>query len=360
MLVHGCRWLYVAVAASVLFASCGEEPQPDVTSERATAVTFDAPGDDKGATTTLSINNFKVTAFVINSYGGRETLLYNRVATRVGLNRWDYGEPVDWPTSPVNFYAISPSSFIMNDEWTRMTVNYYPSAPGNGQAFVGSDVDLLVAVRKNVDQRNGRLRLNFRHALSQIKVNLCTTIADGQEVRVRMVAIEGRAEGQLALPEEDTPRDDFSSGSLDGHWTVWNNYSAPLTLFDAGEGSYVTLTDEPFDLVPDGKFLVPFDLWPMHSTGYVQGTRLEVMYQIVDAATGSVIWPDNHTQNIDLWRDDKSYGVARFSFRTSTPDGRWRAGKRYRYNVDIKGPYAFPVESRADNPPVMDVEVADI
>ena len=73
-----------------------------------------------------------------------------------------------WPETPVDFYA-----------YVNAGTSYKWSVDGAGKATakfenftvnntVGSQVDLLYAVKTNQSKTNGTVNLNFRHALSQI------------------------------------------------------------------------------------------------------------------------------------------------------------------------------------------------
>ena len=68
-----------------------------------------------------------------------------------------------WPETPVDFYAHVNGGDAY--KWNNGSPKFEDFTVNN---TVGSQVDLLYAVKKNQSKTNGTVNLNFRHALSQI------------------------------------------------------------------------------------------------------------------------------------------------------------------------------------------------
>ena len=73
-----------------------------------------------------------------------------------------------WPETPVDFYA-----HVNGEAWYKWSVDGAGKATAKFENFtvnntVGSQVDLLYAVKTNQSKADGKVNLNFRHALSQI------------------------------------------------------------------------------------------------------------------------------------------------------------------------------------------------
>lgn len=190
----------IALLAAVgLAAGCSDDSDLPVDDNAGDGkIAFDATRSEP--TTTLTIPNFKVNAFKRNAWGGHDKIMNNVEVIRVGLNRWEYSPAVEWPAEPVDFYAVSPMTVRLNDEYFNQTVPYNQTSNGNGDFWNASDTDLLIAVRMGADQSSGRIRLNFRHALARVSLQLKTSDNDRQYVRVRRVTLEGRSEGTFSFP----------------------------------------------------------------------------------------------------------------------------------------------------------------
>ncbi len=84
----------------------------------------------RATTTTLNINNFKVSAYAQDAYGTYHTLMDQVTVRRTGQNSWTYSPKVNWPGVPVDFFAVSPASVkVDNNAWSNHTINYTRSAP---------------------------------------------------------------------------------------------------------------------------------------------------------------------------------------------------------------------------------------
>ena len=313
------------------------------------------PSRSDQPTTTLTIPNFKVTAFKRSPWGRGEKIMDNVNVIRTGLNRWEYSPAVEWPTEPVDFYAVSPMEVKLNDEWASFSVDWNHTEGGNGSFFNSSTTDLLVAVRIGADQSTGRIRLNFRHALARISLGLRTNPVEGQAVRVRRISFEGRSEGKLYLPNETTSRDTFD-GSLIDNWQIWNSRTSSLTLFEAFD-DYVTLTAAPVVFTSEGRYIIPSHLKPIHASGDVTGERFDVVYQIVDTTTGGILWPNESTDPVDLLDPhSREWGVGRFGLYGSVKDNTLYPGYNYRFTITIDKESHLHTRTSSSSPLAVEID----
>ncbi len=91
-----------------------EENIPDAPDSGA-YIDFAVAGEDddsmtRATTTTLNINNFKVSAYAQDAYGTYHTLMDQVTVRRTGQNSWTYSPKVNWPGVPVDFFEIGRAS----------------------------------------------------------------------------------------------------------------------------------------------------------------------------------------------------------------------------------------------------------
>ena len=349
------RRYILALSPALVLWSCTDSAsvtEPDVPPDN--YVAFAVPGDDQGATTTMSIRDFKVFAYTQAPWGIGQIIMPFTVVTRTNLNNWTYSPKIEWPEEPVDFNCVSPASIDMSNEYSVRTISYNKNS--NTQAYTGGDVDLLIASRVNVDPRSGRLKFNFRHALTQLKIALRATDTGNTSVEVYKVYLQGRAEGKLFIPMEDTTPE-TNDGSLLNNWTIYSKSGPELPFFDPVDGGYLVLTDKATDTAPDGKFVIPMTLDDYYYEYYARGTYIEVVYRITDNDTGATVWPDASTPGDQVWLRDKTYASAKFGLKADTPEGTWYPGKRYMYTVRMDGQrLRNPRRETRNSAPVTDVE----
>lgn len=345
--------LTIAAVAALAVAACSSEsPGQQEVSEN--SISFETqiasiPGaqsdgtdSHEGVTTTENIPEFRVWAYDPWAY---RYVMEGVTVTRTGLNNWTYSPAAEWPGNPVNFTAVSPASvpFIANPYWVDM-VRY--TNPGNE--------DLLVAKITGVTQTSGRLRLHFYHALAMVKVMLHTSLPPGR-VRVKSVSVMNVANfGQFQFPG-----DGFSnSATAEDISACWDLYGGgtrlPLFLSDTG----VALRSEPLYADNQGfNFFIPTILYPFDFDAYFNSSYLEVDYRIEDEE-GNTIWPDATTDRRLLSALNPGYGELRLGLGDKIPEGRWLAGKCYRYSVDLSAPATVPPGAMSESSEMESLEHA--
>jgi len=285
------------------------------------AITFESPSvDSHDATTTLTISEFRISSFT-----GWTMLMDNTEVYRTGLNSWHYSPSVDWPGTPVDFYAVSPA-------WIELKVNPWE------KYFEVTDpglVDVLASTRLGVTQESGRLKLNFAHAMARVAVRLFTSRSD-VDVSVRQVSLNDIADfGRFHFPDFSTVsspgREDISSC-----WAIYNATGPYRTVYDDESGH--TLGESPEEMCSTGvRYFLPIKFAPFVSGDYSHGSHIRIVCRMTDKATGTVVWPDGSTPKWQLWADDTSWGVIYVSLADATPSARWFAGREYVYSIDVNG-----------------------
>lgn len=164
-----------------------------------------------------------------------------------------------WPETPVDFYAHVNGGDAY--KWNNGSPKFEGFTVNN---TVGSQVDLLYAVKKNQSKTNGTVNLNFRHALSQIVFQAKNTNANlyVEIAGVSVVNVGGtntftfplkNTETNIEHNNYDTDRDgvyetgEFGSITYNDSWGSW----APLT-----QGTEQYNVDFPKTAVPGNNTLV--------------------------------------------------------------------------------------------------------
>lgn len=229
-----------------LFCSCSrgaDEPDfisPDVITFADPAVDYGREGKDP--TTTQNITQFSVSAYYMGDYNNLVTLMDNVTVNRVGPNKWTYSPAVAWPAVPLTFVAVSPASVRVstNHHWEHTIQNYQ----------CDGTTDLLEATKVDALQGEGNIKINFRHALSQVLFSICNGDPD-VEVRVHKIYIKDVAtSGDFFYPKVTTSPLDFHEVNANaeanaaedaeagmpentGYWRVYNLSATKYTLYEA-------------------------------------------------------------------------------------------------------------------------------
>lgn len=307
-------------------ASCSSD-EPETVAASNGAISFSAvvPKASRAAsTTTTSINKFIVYAFTDG-----KVYMDGVKVTRSGAN-WGYSPVVYWPSTPVNFYALSPE--ITN------TPTMDPSTNGqiSGYNNVG-DVDLLYAVNMGETAKASPVMMNFRHALSRVDVLLSSSNAD-LTVKVANISLNSIAtRGTFTFPHATT-----SANLPDnvGSWSDFQQVTNPLIYYSVDVSDFTTLTTTPVNLTENNlnvSFIIPQPLTDLTSvaTGYT-GNAIQVDCEIFDTKTGTKLWPNDATPSYQCV-PETDCGRLMFSVTTSTIKS-WEPGHAYVYNIKIDNP----------------------
>lgn len=281
--------------------------------------------------TTQTISEFKVWAELKDW----TAIMKGVTVKRTGPNSWSYSPAVQWPDEAVSFYAVSPASADMRDVYMSFSIFYNCDGV----------TDLLVAVRKDVRQADGRIKLNFCHTLARITTEISTPLTDTiVEVRGISLADVGGA-GSFQVPDRTTVLNE-PPADISDRWQIWNMSATNFDVFDGGDGC-ITLSAAPWRPVNGAEFMLPVRLNPLQFNGYINGSAIRVVYRLIDRKSGEVLWPTALTPAHHKPHNLPDWGLANLALQPVTPEGRWYAGREYHYNISILGEPAFPADSRS-------------
>ena len=346
---------YLAVALSaVALVACNNEDVLEVNQGRGISFQVATEASTRAqatgvATTTNTIDNFKVWGFT----GNPTQTLMNGIKVSKSGSEWSYGDPIFWPESTVDFYAVSPSEncggtvSISSSEKkiTGFTVN----------TTQASQVDLLYAVNmgeKKADHEATPVSINFRHALSQIVFkakntnnNLKVMINDVKVVNV----VKG---GDFTYPESTTATGSITTATQ-GTWDLLSGdgstemFGAGITAktLDGKVETAVDLTTVENSIYTGALFLMPQELQPWNisedKSNENGGSYFVVSCKIYNKATGS-------EDEVLLWPSKDEYAYVAIP----TSDIEWEQGKKYIYTFIFGegGGYIPPVDPDPENP----------
>lgn len=143
-----------------------------------------------------------------------------------------------WPETPVDFYAHVNGGDAY--KWNNGSPKFEGFTVNN---TVGSQVDLLYAVKKNQSKTNGTVNLNFRHALSQIVFQAKNTNANLYvEIAGVSVANVG-GKNTFTFPSADTETNiEHNNYDTDGDGVYETGEFGSITYDDYSWGSWAALT----------------------------------------------------------------------------------------------------------------------
>lgn len=261
-----------------------------------------------------------------------------------------------WPETPVDFYAYVNGGDAY--KWNNGSPKFEGFTVNN---TVGSQVDLLYAVKKNQSKTNGPVNLNFRHALSQIVFQAKNTNANlyVEIAGVSVVNVGGTNTFTFPLADTETnidhpetgPGDDgvyedgeFGSITYDASWGTW------AALTQGTEQYNVDFTKTP---VPGNNTLVALTtanktgkeynsnamlLLPQKTTAWdpetnpLPGTGNTGSYLLVDCAIFNVAGDDYADGDVCLWGEQKE-GAWTTKELAIPVAFDWQQGKKYVYTL---------------------------
>ena len=320
--------LFILGLAGCLFAlpACTEGDEAEEPTA-ASAITLNAvvPNCSRGVvTTTASIKDFVVYAFTEGS------MLMNGVTVTREGGLWTYSPPAYWPVESVNFYAYSPV--------IKTSTDISGDGGGHIPGYLNNyNVDLLYAVRKDVMQQAAPVSLNFRHALSNVRMVLSST-NPRIKVLVSYISLKNvYREGSFDFPQASTLA---STPDVVGSWTDLKSLSDMMTFAIIGKEDRAELTPQPTDYTLnnlDCSYVIPQPLTDVQlsANGY-SGTYIEVDCEIFDTVTGIKLWPNAKTPDYMLVPETETGRIVYPA--TSDQVNAYLPGHAYIYNIRINNP----------------------
>lgn len=377
--------LFIMALGAFALTSCSQDEVLDVQKD---AVQFSVVADkaSRGAvTTTATIEDFKVTAFNANNEGVNTTTFMSGVDVTKPGDNWGYGSTKFWPTSgAINFYSYSPANLAektfatIKMEATSTVVVEGANVTTNkgGQTLTydaptdcSSQVDVLYALNTGLSKKDGEVKVNFRHALSQIvfRAKNVKTDLEVDVIGVRVVNLKNS--GVFTWPTASTNNPDYSddlsvegvagedtqlANNSWGSWALGDTYKTyPAALAFAEGKSSTVLTSDPVVLTDQANplLVLPQDkIVPaaVNAAGYMELNAGETYFAVkckiynVENGVKTLLWPN-------------AEGYAEVVIPTTSPDTDtngnyiWKQGKKYIYTF-VFGEGAGYVGPNGDNP----------
>lgn len=335
-----CTRTSIASAVALLAAACAQSDEP--ASKPQALLDFEVAAPSSGPTTTLNIPNFNVCAYT--SDNGYQMIMDNVKVRRTGLNSWYYEPAVKWPDKPVTFMAVSPMDIRINvNPYWHTTINYRTD---NGHT------DLVIAVKADAMQTDGRLRMNFCHTMAKVDISVVSTVPDTEVYLKEAILYNVCVGGEFYFPDFSTPA---GHPDIDGCWPTYISDQAHgmFPYYIADEGRALRLTDRPQHIDNQGNiFLIPFTFPPLHeNNGHIAGSAIRLTCRFVSPATGEIIWPDKETP-YQLLPDanNRDWGYIFFPLQDDSRTSGWRPGMNYNYRLTIAQAGTLPALSSRNAP----------
>lgn len=245
-----------------------------------------------------------------------------------------------WPEDPVDFYAHVNAGTTFNLNSGDPTFNNFSVA-----SAVGSQVDLLYAVKTGQTKKETPVQLNFRHALSQI-VFKARNESENIFVQIQGVKVMNvTGSGTYTFPTASTDPNLPTSGTADseeenrGSWALTSdnaNYEVDFSLVDV-KGSKtnpatVNLSDEEgtaLMLIPQTTTAWDPEAAPKPSVGNTNSYLLVdcVIYNVADGSATPL--PGD---NVCLWgkEENGSYTTKELAIPVRFD---WKEGHKYTYTL---------------------------
>lgn len=260
-----------------------------------------------------------------------------------------------WPETAVDFYAHVNGGDAY--KWNNGSPKFEGFTVNN---TVGSQVDLLYAVKKDQSKTNGKVNLNFRHALSQIVFQAKNTNANLYvEIAGVSVANVGgtntftfpSANTETNIVDHDENADGVyedgefgSSINYDGSWGAWDNLTSGTEKYDVdftktpvpGNNTLVALTtknDAGKEYNSNAMLLLPQTTTAWNpETNPLPGTGNTGSYLLVDCAIFNVAGDDYADGDVCLWGEQKE-GAWTTKELAIPVAFDWQQGKKYVYTL---------------------------
>ena len=338
--------------AGTLLVGCSEKEIANVETSPRNAIGFNVLSNAaETRATPITPSNLTTTDFDVFAYTADGTTFmgvadedfqHDGVKIVYKGGKWDYADPSElryWPSEALDFYAISPGSYVGSGMHYLWNFNhdkqqiYYSSMNEYGEGtdkHADHDVMYGIALNQTKSTNNGVVKFTFRHILSQVVFKAKTELAT-MNVTINDIKIHNaKMSGTFTLPSDAaTVPTAAGNWALTGVGTKLGNYN-PVVIRDKQieVNSNTTATDIS-STTPI--FTIPQTL---------------TKWEVTDAATKTKESADNANQSYleiackiqqsgsYLLGSDSDYQTIYVPFGAS-----WEPGKRYIYTLIFGGGY---------------------
>lgn len=333
-----------AVMASLSGCSDTELASIDTAQEKA-PIGFHTVGSQMGSRATIINNgNLKDYSFNVYAFTGNDNtdgkIFMGTDDTKHGHNgvkisytngKWDYTNPADlkyWPTGSLNFYAVSPVSdnniFSWQISQSKKEISVFTSDEYEDPTNNPDNIDVMYAISQNQTKTSngGKVKLNFRHILSQVAFKARTQTAN-MKVNIEGVKIcSVNLSGNFTLPPTD-------ADPTQGNWTL---STLPLSNFTAVKGKSIDIGNTDTEVSIDGPMLfIPQPLTKWATTAAIPKTTAQAK---ADKESYLEISCKIKLDGSYMLGSDEAYGKLYVPFGAN-----WQPGKRYIYTLVFGGGY---------------------
>lgn len=270
--------IYLITAAFAVMASlsgCSDTELASIdTAQEKTPIGFHTVGSQMGSRATIikpgniTSTDFKVYAFdnAGNAFMGyKDTELgWNGVEINHKTGEWDYANSSDlhyWPDYSLDFYAVSPEPsdedksnmfYSWNINKDNQTI-YYSTFDEYAPKSTCQNLDVMYAVAKGQTKNSGKVKLSFKHILSQIafqaKTNNPKLVVEINEIKL----FNTKYIGYFDIPTDNTTptKDNWRPTDLQkgGHaFTVITG--AHITVNSTTDVADISAKDKPMLVIP--------------------------------------------------------------------------------------------------------------
>lgn len=213
-------FIFFASVAIVALSGCSSEEIANMETSVSNAIGFNLVGSNPvtRATPITSSNitdtDFDVFAFT-SSTEHDEPFMGTSESDGVKIvykgNKWDYENPAElayWPTAELDFYAVNPVSsespyygYTINKDKQQIICATFDEF-GNDSGEQNLDVMYATAFNQTKNTNSGKVKLEFKHALSQVLFKAKTAL-DLMEVEVKEIKIHNiKFSGTFTFPKK--------------------------------------------------------------------------------------------------------------------------------------------------------------
>ncbi len=307
----------ISAGLALIASSCHNDHDEIQLSKDAIGFTANVPQSSRTNSSTLDrLDDFTAHVFT----NGKEYMVAN--VKRQGT-AWTY-EPVKyWPSSgQINVFAYSPTD-ISTTQGSGLK-----RGDLTGYEDVGN-VDMLYAVSINASKPDDSVvKLNFRHALSQVVITAKAEDPDDYKVVLHEVALCNiYAMGTFNFPRISSGTNSSDSTAV-GEWISVTDLRNPLTVWRGEQ----LLTDDATPVLSNGgyEFVIPQTFIAFNSANPSCTSCLRVKADIYEVGTNNKVWSADDEHG----RDQYIY----YPLDIDQGNTTWDIGHRYKYDLEVGVP----------------------
>lgn len=308
-----------AVAMTLLAASCSQESDQPTRND---AITFGVTTNlaSRAANAYCNTNlpgDFNFSAF----FADGSAYISDATATK-GEGSAYTATGYFWPENALNFIAWKNGNMTINEAGERQFVGFSPAANATEM------LDLLYAVKNGVSRT--QIRLNFRHALSQIVFKAQNNATDVFDIEVSQVKVGHlTTTGTYTFPTVDTDNQNYDKHEGTGTIVEGTTGNWQLDAATAGLGEYTSTGFNTVKLGSEPSFITPVS----HAAGpdYTMMLLPQTAAKWDPTMTGATYNGAYFMLYVTI-KDVKHGGKLIYDGWTVVPaDINWEQGSRYTY-----------------------------